>query len=183
MALETVQNPARYNEILRGPKSKPPAASGADATKGAYVSYIFPFWPPRFFAPNTRLPHVIDHQCLFLRPPSRTHTRTGLIARDAIDLDFPSILKRLTEEPLSSSSAAASPSMLSSTQAPPPTPATEEQGGPQDTIESTSTAAVDGLGGGGGIDVVRGGPLAVNDPGVSTPPAKHGAVWPFRARA
>lgn len=121
----------------------------------------------------------------FPRPPSRTHTRIGLIARDAIDLDFPSLLKRLTEEPLSSSAAAAaaSPSMLSSTQAPPPTPATEEQGGLQDSIESTSTAAVGGLSGGGGNDVVKGGPLAVNDPGVSTPPAKHGAVWPFRARA
>lgn len=56
VALETVRNPARYNEILRGPKSKPPAASsGADATKGAYtVSYISPFWPPRVVAPHTR---------------------------------------------------------------------------------------------------------------------------------
>lgn len=153
-----------------------------------------PYTPPRPFthspvcAPNHRTNH--------------THTlnthNTGLIAWDTLDfgfgdiMDVPSLLKRLTEDPLSSSTSTSNPlesppAVLGQTSAPltpvtPPAaaaaaslPSTQEPGRVAESAAAAS--AIEGLGGDKGT-------LAVNDgPGASIPPAKHGAVWPFRARA
>ncbi len=40
VAMETVQNPARYNELLKGPKSRPAAGANAEGTKGQSLSHV-----------------------------------------------------------------------------------------------------------------------------------------------
>jgi len=117
--METVQNPARYNELLKGPKSRPAAGANAEGTKGQSLSQSVS--QSMCVSHGWVGPHM-SHK----NGRANKHTTTGLIAWD----ELPSLLKQLREDPLSLSMRPPPPPSagLPPPQPPPPVPASEDDG-------------------------------------------------------